>query len=169
MSDDISCARGKYYFPATCYHCCLQGGGIRRIIGLVFVAGLIGCDSATAPDTSYLGSYSLTSINGASLAVQKSDRIDYFVSTIWLDADRTYTAYLLSQSCFTNGCTAPAVTSYTGTYTRSNGSLTLVDPGTAQETMWTYSGDKLTVTDSKNFSPPAVLVFTKDAVTQPRS
>jgi len=91
------------------------------------------------------------------------------VSTIWLDADRTYTAYLFSQSCFTNGCATPAVTSYTGRYSRSNGSLTLVDPATSQETMWTYSGDKLTVTDSKNFVPPAVLVFTKDAVTQPRS
>jgi hypothetical protein len=90
------------------------------------------------------------------------------VSTIWLDADRTYTAYLLSQSCFINGCATPAVTSYAGRYTRSNGSLTLVDPGTAQSTMWTYSGEELTVTDSRNFSPPAVLVFTKDVVTQPR-
>jgi hypothetical protein len=142
---------------------------MRRMIGLILVVGIIGCDSATAPDTSYVGSYSLTSINGASPSIQKSDHIDYLIGAIWLDADRTYTAYLLSQSCFANGCTSPEVTSYRGTYTRSNGELRLLDPATGQASMWTYSGDKLTVTDSRNFSPPAVLVFTKDAVTQPRS
>ena len=143
---------------------------MRRSVLLILSAALIGCDSATAPDTSQVGSYTLSSINEGGLYIQRSDRIDYFFGVIWLNADRTSAGVILSQSCFFNGCTSVLeVQDYGGTYTRANDKLTLTDSTSHQTTAWSYAGDQLTVTDSRNFSPPAVLIFTKDSVTRARN
>lgn len=69
-----------------------------------------------------------------------------------------------------NGCTAPEFKfTSNGKFTRNSSQFTLVDSITGESTLWTYSDNTLTIDDSRDFATRSVLVFTKDAVTQPRT
>lgn len=144
---------------------------MRRIVPFVLMAGLIGCSSGTEPDSPYIGSYTLSSINGEPAWSQRPDGTLHITSgAIWLDSNRTYRAYALTQVCYTNGCTGPEVNfGSTGTWTRTNSQFTLVDSSTGESKVWSYEADKLTVTDTKNFPSPGILIFAKDSVTRPLS
>ena len=155
--------------PLTSQVAASPGGNMHRTIGFILVAGLIGCDSATAPDTSYVGSYTLASINGGPTYSQETDRVKYFTGVVWVDADRTYSAYAISQDCFVNGCAVVEIIfASNGNWTRKNNQFALVNSESGQTTVWTYADNKLTLTDAKNFPAPGILVFEKDDVTKPR-
>jgi hypothetical protein len=155
----------------------------RLIWGLMLVAGLFlssarnaayrlgfrplcfGCP--TAPDTSYVGSYSLVSLNGGDTQAVLADRVRHTDAAIWLYADGTYLADILNQDCFVNGCTSivKALAS-SGSWTRKNNEFTLVDPKTGQTFVCSYANKRLTTTDTKDFAVSTVLVFEKDSVTR---
>lgn len=140
---------------------------MRRIIRLIVFAGLVGCSSTTSTDstnsdTSYLGAYTLISVNSLSLpavvAQTASEKDEIISGTASLNADATFSAVLtFRQTIGVIATTIPSPT--TGTYTHSNNSFALKDSG-GGITNGTYGNHQLTVVVTGiSGLPPLNLVF----------
>ena len=134
---------------------------MRFTIFPVAFAGLIGCDSSTAPETSIIGDYNLVSINGDTVLVHDTSDggQEYRIGFATIDAAGTYSYAFLRQTCFFNGCSAPEVDQFSGTWKSKNSDLELTDQADGSVALWHYSNHSLSGHDIRAAIAPATIVF----------
>ena len=134
---------------------------IRRIHGVILIAVSLACSGdLSGPDPSYLGEYSLISIDGnTTLSTVKPDRVQYTSGTVTLNTEGTYVAIIYMQDCFANGCAMPSQRASFGTWRWKSSSFTLIDELNGFTSSAAYSAQRLTLTGALNISTGNVLVF----------
>jgi len=139
---------------------------MRKLICFALLAGLIACggDSATGPNASITGNYTLRTVNGNSVpAVVFQDaqvKEEVTAGNINLNADKTWSGSLSARATnLTNGATATVSVPANGTYTTNNGSITLTDASDNSQLVGTVGGGTLTIGGDIGLGTVITLVF----------
>jgi hypothetical protein len=130
---------------------------LRTMIGLTLLASGVACKSSTSPSTpAYVGTYSLTRVNGSPLPYSQTTA----GVTVTLNSG---TAQLLSNGTWTTSLSvtpAGLSTSSSGTYTVSGSTITFTNTADGSQSPATFSNNTITVVVGG--SNAQTLVFTKN-------
>lgn len=125
---------------------------MRRLVIPVLLATLVACggDSTTGPNASVQGNYTLQSVNGTNVPTvvyQDTEEKDELTGgNINLNSDGTWSGSLsLRATSLTTNAVATVSLPASGTYTASNGSITLTDATDGSQLVGTVTNGILTL------------------------
>ena len=139
---------------------------MRKLVFSALVAVLVACggDSATGPNASVTGNYTLRTVNGNNVPAvvfqNAQEKDELTAGNINLNGDQTWTGSLsLRVTDLATNAVARISAPANGTYTTNNGSITLTEASDGSQLAGTIGGGTLTIGSDTGLGVTLTLVF----------